>query len=149
MKRAILIKGLLSVLLLLMAACAPRTQLIDGGRTTLKYHATPESILKLIKDARGTLDLPEGYGHLNLTELSSGVIQLSAKPLVATTVKQKQEILITFTAEQRYNYTHLIIKTSSGTKAESVKNQIVKLLDTVYARYQEGLLPKKQLLTQI
>ncbi len=139
-------KALLSMFLLLMAACAPSTKhLIDGGRITLKYSTTPNNILKLIKDSQQTIALPNGYEQLKMTELSNGVIRLTAKPPVTTGGSQNQEIMLTVTAEQRNEYTHLILKTNSVAAAESLRSRIVNLLDANYLRYQEGLLPKLQL----
>lgn len=148
MKRAILIKSVLSLLLLLMAACAPSSKrLIDGGKVMLKYYARPSEIMQLIRDSSSALALPSNYESVVLTELSDGVIELSAKNLDPSS--PKNSLTIKLTVEQRNSYTHVIIMSNAGRAAESLQNEIIKLLDNNYLRYHEGLFPKKQQLTLI
>ncbi len=150
MNKDIIFKGVLSLVFLLLAACAPTIEgakSLVSGNAKAEYMSSAEEIISAIEDMAIGIQVTNYHTPFFVQSKSANSIVLIAKPLTGSAVSASlgargaSVITITITIENRGGYTHLVFSPNPSSKeARASQEKFIEKLDKKFPRYNESSL---------
>lgn len=145
MKKHIVFKGALSLIFLLLAACAPTIEgakSLVSGNAKAEYRGSVSEIIDAIEEMAISVQATNYHTPFFVNSKSVNSIVLISKPLSGSAVNSSLNtrgagiIEITVTIEHRQDYVHLVFSPNpSSDEARVAQERFIEKLDKRFSRY--------------
>jgi len=156
MNKNIIFKGVVSVVFLLLAACAPTIEgakSIISGNAKAEYVASAEEIVMAIEEMAIEIQPTNYHTPFFVQSKTVNSLVLVANPLSGSAISSSldaraaSKIEITITIENRGSYSHLVFSPNpSSDEARAAQQQFIEKLDKKLQRHNESNLSSLSLI---